>query len=80
MVKKGRKKSMRTIREVLRLHFEHHLSQRAIARACAVSPTTVGDYLERLRPAGLEWASLSALDDRGGPRKSDSVLRWMAAH
>jgi len=38
---------MRTIREILRLHFEHDLSQRAIARACAVFSTTVDEYLER---------------------------------
>jgi transposase len=63
MVKKGRKKTMRTVREILRLHFEHDLSQRAIARACAVSPTTVGDYLERVRQSGINWSAISALDD-----------------
>jgi transposase len=63
MVKKGRKKSMRTAREILRLHFEHNLSQRAIARACAVSPTTVGDYLERIKQSGLALAAILALDD-----------------
>ena len=63
MVKKGRKKSMRTAREIIRLHFEHNLSQRAIARACAVSPTTVGDYLERIRQSSLAWAAIAALDD-----------------
>jgi len=62
-VKKGRKKSMRTAREIFRLHFEHNLSGRAIARACAVSPTTVGDYLERVRQSGLAWTAVSALDD-----------------
>jgi len=60
---KGRKKSMRTIREILRLHLEHGLSQRAIARACSVSPTTVGDHLERIRPTGLDWPAIVALDD-----------------
>jgi transposase len=64
MVKKGRKKSMRTIREILRLHFEHNLSQRAIARACAVSPTTVGGYLGGAEQSGQTWVDLSALDDR----------------
>ena len=54
---------MRTIREILRLFFEHNLSQRAIARACAVSPTTVGDYLERAKQSGQNWAAISALDD-----------------
>lgn len=54
---------MRTIREIMRLHFEHNLSQRAIARACAVSPTTVGDYIERVRQSGSDWAAICALDD-----------------
>ena len=62
-MKKGRKKSMRTAREILRLHFEHSLSQRAIARACAVSPTTVGDYLERISQSSLAWVAIAALDD-----------------
>jgi len=62
-VKKGRKKTMRTVREILRLHFEHDLSQRAIARACVVSPTTVGFYLERIRQTGSNWATISTLDD-----------------
>ena len=62
-MKKGRKKSMRTAREILRLHFEHSLGQRAIARACAVSPTTVGTYLERISHAGLTWPNIAALDD-----------------
>lgn len=62
-MKKGRKKSMRTVREILRLHFEHHLSRRAIAHACAVSPTTVGDFLRRAQGSGLGWEALSALDD-----------------
>jgi transposase len=63
MVKKGGKKSMRTIREILRLHFEHQLSQRAIARACSVSPTTVGEYLELALKVGLDWPEVSLLDD-----------------
>lgn len=62
-MKKGRKKSMRTIREIFRLHFEHELSQRAIARACAVSPTTVGEYLELARTAGLDWSAISSKGD-----------------
>jgi len=54
---------MRTAREILRLHFEHNLSSRAIARSCAVSPTTVGDYLERIKKSTLAWATIAALDD-----------------
>ena len=62
-MQKGRQKSMRTIKEVLRLHFEHSLSQRAIARACAISPTTVGDYLTLAAQAGLDGPRVAALDD-----------------
>lgn len=54
---------MRTVREILRLHFEHGLSFRAIARACAVSPTTVGDHVDRARRSAQPWSHLSALDD-----------------
>ena len=54
---------MRTVREILRLHFEHNLSKRAIARACSASPTTVGEYLERIGQSGLDWQAISALDD-----------------
>lgn len=63
MVKKGRKKTLRTVRELLRLHFEHNLSRRAIARACAVSPTTVIEYIERAVCSGQDWAAISSLDD-----------------
>lgn len=63
MKKKGRKKSMRTVREILRLHFEHKLGRRAIARACAASPTTVGEYIEGVTQSGKDWAVVSALDD-----------------
>lgn len=54
---------MRTVREILRLHYEHGLSGRAIARACSASPTTVGDHVERARQSGQAWSSLSVLDD-----------------
>jgi len=47
--------SMRKIREVLRLHHEAGLSNRAIARACKVSNSTVGEYLIRAAQASLEW-------------------------
>jgi len=46
---------MRKIREVLRLHHEAGLSNRAIARACKVSNSTVGEYLIRAAQASLEW-------------------------
>ena len=46
---------MRKIREVLRLRFELRLGQRAIARACSISQSTVHEYLSRAATAGLVW-------------------------
>ena len=45
---------VRKIREVLRLKNEG-FSNRAIARVCKISNSTVGEYLEKARQAGLSW-------------------------
>ena len=47
--------SVRKIREILRLKQEVGLSNRAIARACKLSNSTVGEYLRRARQAGIYW-------------------------
>ena len=65
---------MRKIREVIRLHHEAGLSNRAIARACNVSNNTVGEYLARAKQAGLgcplpEELSEDALYRRVFPEK-----------
>src|SRR5215207_968898 len=49
------KLSVRKIREILRLKYEAGLSNRAIARACCISNSTVGEYVVRARRAGLVW-------------------------
>ena len=46
---------MRKIQEVLRLHYDGGRSNREIAHAVRISPTTVADYLRRARLAGLTW-------------------------
>jgi transposase len=46
--------TVRKIREVLRLQ-DAGLSNRAIARACQISNSTVGEYLRRAEAAGLHW-------------------------
>ena len=46
---------MRKIKEVLRLRFELGLGQRAIARACSISQSTVHEYLSRATAAGIVW-------------------------
>jgi len=47
--------TMRKIREILRLKFEAGLSNRAIAGACNISNSTVGEYLRRAEKAGIGW-------------------------
>lgn len=47
--------TVRKIREVLRLKEEAGLSNRAIARACKISNSTVGEYVRRAQQAGLHW-------------------------
>src|SRR6516164_5952730 len=46
---------MRKIKEVLRLRLELGMGQREIARACAISPSTVHDYLKAATTAGVRW-------------------------
>jgi len=46
--------SVRKIREILRLQGTG-LSNRAIARACRISNSTVGEYLRRAEAASLHW-------------------------
>jgi len=47
--------TVRKIKEILRLKHEAQLSNRAIAGACKVSNSTVGEYLKRARAAGISW-------------------------
>jgi transposase len=55
--------SMRKVREVLRLKWECRQSNRAIARSCRLAHSTVGEYLDRARAAGLSWPLPVDLDD-----------------
>ena len=50
--------TMRKIREVLRLKWECGLSNRAIARSCSISHSTVGEYLRRAEAAGLRGCAV----------------------
>jgi transposase len=47
--------TMRKIAEVLRLKWECQLSNRAIARSCSISHSTVAEYLRRAQEASLSW-------------------------
>jgi transposase len=55
--------SMRKIKEILRLFHELKLGKKPIARVCAVSPSTVVDYVRRAADAGLEWPLPDDLDE-----------------
>ena len=55
--------TMRKIREVLRLKWECGLSNRAIARSCSISHSTVGEHLRRAQDAGLSWPFAADLDE-----------------
>lgn len=61
--------SMRKVREVLRLKFEHGLGHRAIAASCAVGKGTVSDYLKRAYQAGLTWEEARELSDADVERR-----------
>lgn len=55
--------SMRRIKEVLRLHFEEGRTKRQIAQSIGVSPTTVGDYIQRAQVAGIGYPLPAGMDD-----------------
>ena len=55
--------SMRKIKEVLRLKYETDLSYDEIGRSCSIGHTTVGEYLNRAKKAGLRWPLPEDMDD-----------------
>ncbi len=59
----NKRKTMRRIRQILRLAWESGLGQRQIARSLSISPTTVGEYLRRATMGGLSWPLAQELDD-----------------
>ena len=59
----GKRLSMRKIREVLRLKYELNRSNREIGMSCGIGSSTVGDYIQRVRNAGLAWPLPEELND-----------------
>ena len=55
--------SMRKIEEILRLKYEAGLSHRAIAQSCAVSASTVSEYVTHAKAAGLSWPLPEGMND-----------------
>ena len=54
---------MRKISEILRLKYELHLAERAIAASCGSSRSTVQDILKRCRAAQITWPLPAELDE-----------------
>jgi transposase len=54
---------MRMLREVLRLYLALGMGGRAIGRSCGLSPSTVSNYVGRMKVAKLTWPLPPELDD-----------------
>ena len=82
--------SMRKIKEVLRLKFEVGLSYEEIGQSCNIGSTTVGEYLRRVKEAGLRWPLPEDMDDGAlekllypplsGPAIKRAVPDWKDVH
>ena len=59
----GKRLSMRKIREILRLKYELHRSNRDIGLSCGIGSSTVSDYIQRARGAGLSWPLPEGMGD-----------------
>ena len=55
---------MRKIREILRLKYECGRSNRDIGQSCGIGSSTVSEYLQRVRMAGLAWPLPEGLSDQ----------------
>ncbi len=74
---------MKKIEEAIRLKYEAGLSNQAIASACQISNSTVGEYLKQAEAAGLSWPIAAdeaiSLADRLPPETEPTPLREHAA-
>lgn len=53
---------MEKLKEIIRLGSEHHLSERAIARALKISRPVVAQYLSDFRASGLTYSEISTMN------------------
>ena len=82
--------SMRKVKDILRLKYAAHFSNRQIADSIGVARSTVADYLRRAEMAGLTWPLPEDLDeetidrllfrDRAGCACVFPVPDWQAVH
>ena len=55
--------TMRKLKELLRLSYDAHLSNRAIARSLKISASTVHEHLTLFRGSGLSWPLDDSIDE-----------------
>ena len=55
--------TMRRTKEIFRLKFDCHLSNRKIAESCRIARSTVAEYLSRFQQAALSWPLPETMDD-----------------
>ncbi|MCB2149723.1 MAG: hypothetical protein KQI81_24805, partial [Deltaproteobacteria bacterium] len=55
--------SMRKFKEVLRLQYDHHLTNRKIAKSCSMSHVTVDKYLDLSQQADITWPLPDDIND-----------------
>ena len=55
--------SMRPLREILRLHLQSQLSNRAISRAQRVSVGAISKITQKTKQLALNWETVCQLDD-----------------
>jgi len=58
-----RRLSMRKIKEVLRLKWQHNHPNKQIAQSCKIARSTVREYVSRAKKAGLSWPLDPDLDE-----------------
>jgi transposase len=61
--KKGRKTSMKKLKEIARLLLECNLGIRSIARACNISTSTASVYAEKFRELGATYQEICGIDE-----------------
>src|SRR5208283_4481223 len=63
MKKKGRRISMRKLKEAARLLLEFKLGVRQIARTCDISTSTASDYVDRLKELDVPYGEIAVMGD-----------------
>jgi transposase len=64
MQHQGKRTTMRTIREIARLHLDKRLSLRAIAGACNMSVSTVQGHVKKIESLDLGYGAIAAMPDK----------------